>query len=176
MITLASAAHWRSPVQEVASDEALCGALQALQAQPTLDVIDEADAYLDCRVQLIYTTGEKQSLPDCGVRCEMMAEALRAFASDERVRQIAETAGILEVEAHAGRWGGMPDLRVVQGARLLCVRFCKLHEQLSMAAGLCSSARGCRLELIVALSCRSAHARVCVTTWHCANQVQWQAV
>ena len=87
-----------------------------MHAQPVVDIVDESDAYLDSRVQLIYAFGSKQPLPHCVVRSGVVSELLHALSSDASVRAILADPQVAEVAMSGRRWGAALDVRLVQGA------------------------------------------------------------
>jgi hypothetical protein len=90
-------------------------ALAAIHNFPSIDILDESDALLDSRVQLIYATGDKEPLPDCVIRCENVQELLHALDTDAGVAEVLSDLNVAEVVQQDGRWGGMRSIRLVQG-------------------------------------------------------------
>ena len=106
-------------MQECANLPAQLAALQRVHAQPVVDIVDESDAYLDSRVQLIYAFGAKEALPHCEVRCEVVAELLHALSCSVEAHAILADPQVAEVLRPWRRWGAGMDVRLVQGVQLL---------------------------------------------------------
>ena len=68
-------------------------------------------------MQLIYAYGSREALPERETRCEMASELLHQVASNAAVEALLADPRVAETQAHTGRWGAMPDLRLIQGAR-----------------------------------------------------------
>jgi Protein of unknown function (DUF3638) len=59
-------------VQEISTkDPQVSNGLRELHAQPAVDILDESDAILSCKQQLVYAWGEQQDLPDDCLRWEV---------------------------------------------------------------------------------------------------------
>ena len=84
---------------------ATAAALQRLHAQSTIEIIDETDAYLDPRVQLIYAYGSREALPERETRCEMASELLHQVASNAAVEALLADPRVAETQAHTGPLG-----------------------------------------------------------------------
>ena len=120
-------------MQELACHGELCGALKVLLATPAVNIVDEADAYFDPRVQQIYAWGRKVPLPDREVRCEIVSELLHVLETDEAVLQLLASLDVAERTEHVGRWGGMPDVRLVLGVPHVLLQALLLHVQLCVS-------------------------------------------
>ena len=122
-------------MQECANLPAQFAALQRVHAQPAVDIVDESDAYLDSRVQLIYAFGAKEALPHCEVRCEVVAELLHALSCSAEAHAILADPQVAEVLRPSRRWGAGIDVRLVQGAHpLLLPRSALRSESQPMAS------------------------------------------
>lgn len=59
-------------LQEVSDKEpGVSKALEALHAQPAVDVLDESDAVLSAKQQLVYAWGDQDDLPSDALRWEV---------------------------------------------------------------------------------------------------------
>ena len=94
-------------------------ALSRLVALPFLDILDESDALLSCKQQLVYAWGSHQDLPDATVRWQVPMELLHVLATNADVQALIADPHVANVVRHKGRFGGMNDTRLVRGATLL---------------------------------------------------------
>ena len=108
-------------VQEISKAQPdVAQALAELHARPVVDILDESDALLSCRQQLIYAWGVQEALPDDAVRWNVQMEILHAIAEDADVQAMLQDPLLAEVVHYPGRPGAMPETRLVRGAPLAC--------------------------------------------------------
>jgi hypothetical protein len=92
-------------------------ALVDLQCQPVIDILDESDALLNCKQQLIYACGDQQDLPDAAIRGQVVQELLHVLATNKVVTRLLKDPHVSETVRHKGRYGSMDNIRLVQGRR-----------------------------------------------------------
>jgi hypothetical protein len=95
-----------------------CDALADIQRQPVIDILDESDALLNCKQQLVYAWGAQQDLPDAATRWQVPQELLHVLATNEEVKSILKDPHVAEIVRHKGRYGAMDKIRLVQGGCL----------------------------------------------------------
>lgn len=105
--------------QEVSTDAPdVSAALAELEALPVIDILDESDALLTCKQQLVYAWGKQDDLPDAATRWQVPQELLHVLATDVEVQNLLADPHVAEVVQHEGRYGAMNDIRLVRGTAL----------------------------------------------------------
>eukprot|EP00892_Ulva_mutabilis_P000029 jgi/Ulvmu1/10026/UM059_0075.1 len=92
--------------------------LQQLQSTPTFEILDECDELLSSRFQLVYAWGAQQHLPGMIDRVHALQAVMQALQDDVDVAALLENRAIAQVQRHGGHYGGMPEVRLLQGRAL----------------------------------------------------------
>jgi hypothetical protein len=90
---------------------AICAALVQLFSIPTRELLDESDAILSHKYQLIYAHGSAMPLPNGRLRWQTLQAILQAINASELVKSLLEPIAILGKTFHEG----------FQPCRLLCM-------------------------------------------------------
>ena len=94
--------HLKQHELRLAGREAERGALATFEALPCIDLLDESDAILRVKFQLVYACGDAMRLPSLEQRCAALRAVLDALLRSPRVAQI------LDDERVAVRAAGAP--------------------------------------------------------------------
>jgi hypothetical protein len=101
--------------QELHDSPDVFAALGDLHKQPVIDILDESDALLNCKQQLVYAWGKQEDLPDAVTRWQVPQELLHVLATNKEVQDILSDQHVAQIQRHEGRYGAMDDIRLVRG-------------------------------------------------------------
>jgi hypothetical protein len=102
--------------QEMYENRKVFEALADFHKQPVIDILDESDALLSCKQQLVYAWGRQEDLPDSVARWQVAQEVIHVLVTNEEVQSILSDPHVAEVQKHEGRYGAMDAVRLVRGA------------------------------------------------------------
>jgi hypothetical protein len=101
--------------QELYDNAKVFDALGDIHKQPFIDILDESDALLNCKQQLVYAWGKQEDLPDATARWQVPQELLHVLATNREVQDLLADPHVAEIVRHTGRCGAMDEIRLVRG-------------------------------------------------------------
>jgi Protein of unknown function (DUF3638) len=125
--TLLTYCHDRVHEMHSAGSERGAVKLRKILDLPAIEVLDEVDELLSHLYQLIYATGERETLPELSERLAAAAAVLEALAFAPEIHALLRERGLGVVQPLPGRFGSMPSLQLTLGTHLNRTLSCGHH-------------------------------------------------